>query len=132
MFLGKEKLFEWMELIEPKTSIIIQNIQKPKTTPNHASLKQNEEYVYKNVMNKRKKTFRILIFKITKLTVDDSVGAADKRHIFSKIEKTNWNYALFSVTKVIDKTIAQNRICYTPERYQETLWRKTVLTMQES
>ena len=58
-----------------------------KTTPIQASFKKNEGFVYKNSLDKGKKTN-------PKFQINDLVRAADIKRTFSKEDTTNWSYKL--------------------------------------
>ena len=96
-----------------------------KLTPIQASLKENEEYVYQNLLDKRKKIK-------PKFQINDLVRTLDKRNIFSKGDTTNWSYKLYKITEVINDTIPSYRINNLPERYNENLLKKSQLTMDEN
>ena len=69
-----------------------------KLTPIQASLKKNEAYVYKNLLDKRKKI-------TPKFQINDLVSTADIKKTFSKSDMTNWSYELYKITKIITDTI---------------------------
>ena len=56
-----------------------------KLTPTQASLKKNEGYVYKNLLDKRKKVK-------PKYEIGDLVRTAHLKRTFSKGDTTNWSY----------------------------------------
>ena len=58
-----------------------------KLTPIQASLKKNEGYVYKNLLDKRRKIK-------PKFQIKDLVRNADLKKTFSKSDTTNWSYKL--------------------------------------
>ena len=58
-----------------------------KLTPIQASLKKNEGYVYKNLLDKRKKVK-------PKFQINDLVRVGDIKKTFSKGDTTNWSYKL--------------------------------------
>ena len=58
-----------------------------KLTPTQASLKKNEGYVYKNLLDKRKKVK-------PKFQINDLVRTADLKKTFSKSDTTIWSYKL--------------------------------------
>ena len=58
-----------------------------KLTPIQASLKKNEGYVYKNLIDKRNKI-------TPKFQINDLVRTADLKKTFSKSDTTNWSYKL--------------------------------------
>ena len=96
-----------------------------KLTPIQASLKKNEGYVYKNLLDKRKKVK-------PKFQINDLVRTADLKKTFSKGDTTNWSYKLYKITEIINDTIANYHIENLPERYNEALLKKTDLTMKEN
>ena len=96
-----------------------------KLTPIQASLKKNEGYVYKNLLDKREKIK-------PKFQINDLVRTADLRKTFSKGDATNWSYKLYKITEIIDDTIASYKLDVLPERYKESLLKKTELTMKEN
>ena len=96
-----------------------------KLTPIQASLKENEEYVYQNLIDKRKKIK-------PKYEINDLVRTADLKKTFSKGDTTNWSYKLYKITEVINDTIPSYRLDNLPERYNENLLKKSQLTMEEN
>ena len=96
-----------------------------KLTPIQASLKKNEGYVYKNLLDKRKKVK-------PKFQINDLVRTADLKKTFSKGDTTNWSYKFYKITEIINDTIPSYKINNLPERYNESLLKKTDLTMKEN
>ena len=96
-----------------------------KLTPIQASLKKNEGYVYKNLLDKREKVK-------PKLQINDLVRTADLKKTFSKGDTTNWSYKLYKITEIINDTIPSYRLDNLKERYNESLLKKTELTMKEN
>ena len=96
-----------------------------KLTPTQASLKENEEYVYQNLIDKRKKIK-------PKYKINDLVRTADLKKTFSKGDTTNWSYKLYKITEVINDTIPSYKINNLPERYNQSLLLKSQLTMEEN
>ena len=94
-------------------------------TPIQASLKKNEAYVYKNLLDKRKKVK-------PKYEIDDIVRTADLKKTFSKGDTTNWSYKLYKITEIVNDTIPSYRLDNLPERYNEALLKKTELTIKEN
>ena len=94
-------------------------------TPIQASLKKNESFVYKNLLDKRK-TLK------PKVQTHDLVRVADLKKTFSKGDTTNWSYKLCKVTEIINDTIPAYKIDNLTERYNESLLKKTELTMKEN
>ena len=96
-----------------------------KLTPIQASLKTNEGFVYKNLIDKRKKVK-------PKFQINDLVRTADLKKTFSKGDTTNWSYKLYKITKVVNDTIPSYRLDKLKERYNESLLKKTDLSMKEN
>ena len=67
-------------------------------TPIQASLKKNEGFVYKNLLDKRKKV-------TPKFQINDLLRTADLKKTFSKSDTTNWSYKLYKITETINDTI---------------------------
>ena len=94
-------------------------------TPIQASLKKNEGFVHKSLLDNRKKikpNYRI----------GDLVRTLDKTKTFSKSHTTTLSYKLYENTEIIKNTIASYRIDNLPERYIEALLKKTNLTKNEN
>ena len=96
-----------------------------KLSPKDASLKKNEGYVYKNLLDKRKKVK-------PKFQINDLVRTADLKKTFSKGDTTNWSYKLYKITEIINDTIPSYKKDTLKERYNESLLKKTELTMKEN
>ena len=96
-----------------------------KLTPIQASLEKNEGYVYKNLLDKRKRIK-------PKFEINDLVRAADLKKTFSKSDTTNWSYKLYKIKEIINETIPSYKIDKLPESYSESLLKKTELTMKEN
>ena len=96
-----------------------------KLSPNDASLKKNEGFVYKNLLDKHKKVK-------PKYEIGDLIRTADLKKTFSKGDRTNWSYKLYKITEIINDTIPSYKIDNLPERYNELLLKKTDLTMKEN
>ena len=96
-----------------------------KLSPIEASLKKNEGFVYKNVLDKRKKVN-------PKFQINDLVRTADLKRTFSKGDTTNWSYKLYKITEIIKDTIPSYKIDNLKERYNESLLKKTKLSMKEN
>ena len=69
-----------------------------KLTPIQASLKKNEGYVYKNLLDKRKKIK-------PNYQINDLIRTVDLKRIFSKCDTANWSYMLYKYTGGINDTI---------------------------
>ena len=50
----------------------------------------------------------------------------------SKGDMTNWSYNLYKITKVVKDTIPSYHLDNLPERYNQTLLRKTESTLKEN
>ena len=74
-----------------------------KLTPIQGSLKKIEGYVYKNLLDKRKKLK-------PKFQVNDLVRTADLKKTFSKGDTINWSYKLYKNEKIINDTIPSCKI----------------------
>ena len=96
-----------------------------KLSPKDASLKKNEGFVYKNLLDKRKKVK-------PKFQINDLVRTADLKKTFSKGDTTNWSYKLYKITEIVNDTIPSYRLDNLKERYNESLLKKTELTMKEN
>ena len=96
-----------------------------KLTPIQASLKKNEGYVYKNLLDRRKKV-------TPKFQINDLVRTADLKKTFPKGDTTNWSYKLYNITEIIKDTIPSYRIDNLKERYNESLLKRTELTLKEN
>ena len=80
-------------------------------------MKKNEGYVYKNLLDKRKKLK-------PKYEIGDLVRTADINKMFSKSDTTNWSYKLYKNTDIINDTIPAYKINNLSERYNESLLKK--------
>ena len=96
-----------------------------KLTPIQASLKKNEGFVYKNLIDKRNKVK-------PKFQINDLVRTADLKKTFSKSDTTNWSYNLYKITEIVNDTTPSYKINNLPERYNQSLLKKTNLTMKEN
>ena len=116
----------WLELLPIITKKYNNTIHhSTKFTPVEASKSINEDEVFFNLRDKRKK-------RNPKYKLNDLVRTADKRNIFSKFDSTNWSYNLYKITEIIDDTIPSYRINNLPERYNEALLQKSRLTLAEN
>ena len=96
-----------------------------KLSPKDSSLKKNEGYVYKNLLDKRNKVK-------PKYEIGDLVRTADLKRTFSKGDTTNWSYKLYKITEIVNDTIPSYKINNLSERYNESLLKKTELTLKEN
>ena len=88
-------------------------------------MKKNEGFVYKNLLDKRKKIK-------PKYEIGNLFRTTDLKKTFSKGDTTNWSYKLYKITEIIKDTIPSYKIDNLPERYNESLLKKTELTMKEN
>ena len=89
-----------------------------KLTPIQASLKKNEIYVYKNLLDKRKNMK-------PKYEIGDLVRTANLKKTFSKGDTTSCSYKLYIITEIIKDRLPSFRLDNLPERYKEALLKKT-------
>ena len=116
----------WIDVLQAITKQYNNRIHSStKLTPTQASLKKNQGYVYKNLLDKRKKVN-------PKFQINDLVRVADLKKTFSKGDTTNWSYKLYRITEIINDTIPSYKIDNLKERYKESLVKKTNLTMKEN
>ena len=94
-------------------------------TPTQACLKENEGFVYNNLLDKRKKVK-------SKFQRNDLVRTTDLMKTFSKSDKTSWSYKLNKITEIINDTIPKYKIDNIPERYNEALLKKTESTVKKN
>ena len=117
---------KWIDILPPITKQYNNRIHtSTKLSPIEASLKKNEGFVYKNLLDKRKKVN-------PKFQINDLVRTADLKKTFSKGDTTNWSYKLFKITEIINDTVPSYRLDNLKERYNESLLKKTELTMKEN
>ena len=127
----KKSVFEkghgnWIDVLPTITKQYDKRVHtSTKLTPIEASFKKNEGYVYKNLLDKRKKVK-------PKYQTNDLVGTADLKKTFSKLDTTNWSYKLYKITETINDTIPSYKINNLTERYNESLLKKTDLSMKEN
>ena len=80
--------------------------------------------------------YKKLLDKRTKITpeykINDLVRTADIKKTFSKGDTTNWSYKLYKITEIINDTIPSYHIDNLKERYNESLLKKTELSMKEN
>ena len=116
----------WVDLLPTITKQYINGIHSStKLTPIQASLKKNEGFAYKNLLNKRKQIK-------PKFQVNDFVRVADLKKTFSKGDTTNWSYKFYKIREFINDTIPSYRIDNLKETYNETLRKKIATTMKEN
>ena len=116
----------WIDVLQTITKQYNNRIHSStKLTPTQASLKKKEGFVYKNLLDKRNKI-------TPKFQINSLVRTADLKKTFSKSDTTNWSYKLYKITEIINDTIPSYKIDNLPERYNESLLKKTDLTMKEN
>ena len=116
----------WIDILQSITKQYINRIHSStKLSPKDASLKKNEGYVYKNLLDKRKKVK-------PKFQINDLVRTADLKKTFSKGDTTNWSYKLYKITEIIKDTIPSYYIDNLSERYNESLLEKTELSFKQN
>ena len=116
----------WIDILQTITKQYNNRIHSStKLSPKDASLKNNEGYVYKNLLDKRKKIK-------PKYELGDLVRTADLKKTFSKGDTTNWSYKLYKITEIVKDTVPAYKIDDLKERYNETLLKKTELTLKEN
>ena len=113
----------WIDL-SPKITKQYNNkvLSSTKLTPIQASLQKNEGYVYKNLLDKQKKIK-------PKYEKGDLVRTADLKKTFSKSDTTNWSYKIYKITEIVNDTIPSYKNNNLPEIYNESLLKKTDLTL---
>ena len=117
---------KWVDILPAITKQYNNTVHSStKLTPKDASLKKNEGFVYKNLLDKRKKVK-------PKYEVNNLVRTADLKKTFSKGDTTNWSYKLYKITEILNDTIPSYRLDNLSERYNESLLKKTELTMKEN
>ena len=117
---------KWIDILPTITKQYNNRVHSStKITPIQACMKKNEGFVYKNLLDKRKKMK-------PKYEIGNLVRSADLKKTFSKGDTTNWSYKLYKITQIIKDTIPSYHIDNLPERYNESLLKKTELTMKEN
>ena len=129
--LHKKPVFEqgdakWIDILPTITKQYNNKVHSStKLTPIQASLKKNEGFVHKNLIDKRNKIK-------PKFQINDLVRTADLKKTLSKGDTTNWSYKLYKITEIINETIPSYKIDNLKERYNEALLKKTELTLEEN
>ena len=117
---------KWIDVLPTITKQYNNRIHtSTKLSPKDASLIKNEGFVNINLLDKRKKIKQ-------KFQINDLVRTADLKRTFSKGDTTNWSYKLYKITEIINDTIPSYKIDNLKERYNESLLKKTDLTMKEN
>ena len=79
---------KWVDILPTITKQYKNRIHSPtKISPKDASLKKNEAFVYRNLLDERNKIK-------PKYKIGDLVRTADLKRTFSKGDTTNWSYKL--------------------------------------
>ena len=116
---------KWIDILPTKTKQYNKRTHSSsKLTPIQASLKKNEGFAHKNLLDKRKKI-------TPRFQVSDLVRVADVKKTFSKGDTTNWSYKLYKTTEKMNDTIAKYKIDSLKERFNKALLKKTDLTLKE-
>ena len=116
----------WIDFLQTITNQYNNRIHSTtKLSPKDASFKKNEGFVYKNLLDKRNKIK-------PKYKIGDLVRTADLKRTFSKGDTTNWSYKLYKITAIINDTMPSYKIDNLEERYNESLLKKTMLSMKEN
>ena len=109
---------KWIDILPTITKEYNNRVHSSiKLSPIQASMKKNEGYVYKNLLDKRNKIK-------TKYEIGDLVRTADLKKTFSKGDTTNWSYKLYKITEIINDTIPSYKIDKLKERYNECSLKK--------
>ena len=117
---------KWIDLLQAITEQYNKTtLSSTKLTPIQASLKKNEGYVYKNILDKRKKIK-------PKYEIGDLARTADLKKMFSKGDTTNWSCKLYKNAEIINNIIPTYHIDNLPERYNESLLKKTELSLKQN
>ena len=86
---------EWIDVLPTKTKQVNNRAHlSAKLTSYEASLKTNEGYVYKNLLDKGKKLN-------TKFQVNDDVRKTGLKETFSKGDTNKWSYKLCRITEIV-------------------------------
>ena len=116
----------WIDILQTITKQYNNKVHSStKLTSIQASLKKNEGYVYKNLLDKRKRI-------TPKFQLNNLVRTADLKKTFSKGDTTNWSYKLYKSTENINDTIPSYNIDNLEERYNQSLLKKTELSLKQN
>ena len=117
---------KWIDVLPTITKQYNNRIHSStKLSPKDASLKKNGGFIYRNLLDKRNKIK-------PKYKIGDLVRTADLKKTFSKSDTTNWSYKLYKITEIINDTIPTYKIDTLKERYNESILKKTELSMKEN
>ena len=126
----KKPVFEkgdaiWVDVLTTITKQYNKRIHfSTKLTPGEASLKNNEGFVYKNLLDKRTEGK-------PKFHVNDLVRRADLKRAFSKGFTYNWSYKTYKIKETVNDTKPSYKINDLKDRYNEALVKKAELTLKE-
>ena len=129
--LHKQPIFErrdanWVDTLSTITKQYINRVlTSTKLTPIQASLRKNEGYVYKNLLDKTKKIK-------PNVQINDLIRVADLKKTLSKGDTTDWSNKLYKITEINNDSIPSYKVDNLKERCNETLLKKTELSMKES
>ena len=127
----KKPVFEngdanWIDIID---SIIKKNNNtvhsSTKMTPIQASKVTNQKKVLNNLQDKRST-------QKPKFKLGDLVRTADIDSTFAKGDTTNWSNKLYMITEVFHETIPTYHIDFLPERYNQSILKKSKLTLSKN
>ena len=127
----KKPVFEngdanWIDIIDSTIKKYNNTVHSStKMTPIQASKVINQKKVLNNLQDKRKK-------QKPKFKLGDLVRTADIDKTFSKGDTTNWSNELYMITEVIHETIPTYHIDFLPERYNQSILKKSKLTLSEN
>ena len=96
-----------------------------KLMPTQVSSKKIEGFVYKSLLDKRKKIN-------PKCQVNDLVRTTDLKKTFSKGDTTNWSYKWYKTTEILIDTKPSYEKNNLKEGHNEALLKKTELTLNEN
>ena len=101
---------KWVDILPTVTKQCNNKVHSStKISPKDASLKKNEGFVYKNLLDKRMK-------KTPRFQINDLVRTADLKKTFSKSDTTNWSYNLYKITEIVNDILPSYKINNLPER----------------
>ena len=122
----KKVMGNWIDVLPKITKQYNKRIHtSTKLSPKDASLKKNEGFVYKSLLDKRKKV-------TPKFQINDLVRTAGLKKTFSKGDTTNWSYKMYKITEIINDTIPTYHIDNLPERHKESLLKRTELSLKQN
>ena len=100
----------WIDVLPKRTKKYKNRIHSStRLTTIQASLKKNEGFVYKNLLDKLRKIK-------PKFQINDLVRTATLKETFSEGDTTIWSYNYYNITKIVNDTIPTYHIDNLPER----------------